>query len=415
MPNLKVLVVHNRYQQPGGEDAVVRAEVRLLRETGHRVVQYARHNREIGSFGGWRKASLLLTTTWDGESYREISRVIEEVRPDVAHFHNVVPLVSPSAYYACKRAGVVVVQTLHNYRMSCPAGTCFHNDRRCNACRRGLMAAVLSGCYQDSRIHTVALAMMLQLHRAAGTWTRMVDAYIVPSRFSRDFAIDSGLPAQKLHVKPHFLADDPGPRQGEGEYGLFAGRLSAEKGILPLLRAWRKLPHIPLVIVGDGPLDAQARELAEKSGAKHIRFTGQVTAQQTLAHMRKARFLVFPSQCYETFGMALLEAGACGVPAIASRIGAIPELVAPGETGLLFDPGSEDELAAQVGWAWSHPREMKQMGVAARQNFLQRYTPERNYNRLIDIYGAAIAQASQWHLPSTLSTISHSVIRGAPS
>ena len=226
---------------------------------------------------------------------------------------------------------------------------------------------------------------MLQAHRLRGTWKNCVDAYLTPSRFCRGFFVSAGLPEEKVHVKPNFLMQDPGPRTARGDYALFVGRLSPEKGVLEMISAWSRLPEAKLLIMGDGPLYGEACDLARRS-VGNIKLLGHLDAQQTLAHMKAARFLVFPSRWYEPFGMGLLEAAACGVPAIASRIGAIPEMVTDRETGLLFDPDNFDELVEQVRWAWAHPTDMEHMGTAARQRFLRDFTAEKNYEALITIY-----------------------------
>jgi glycosyltransferase involved in cell wall biosynthesis len=385
MQSLSVLVIHNQYQQPGGEDAVVRAEVDLLRSAGNRVVLYTRNNSDIAGYGALRKASLLASTTWNRRTYADIHALIREHRPDIAHCHNFLPLVSPSAYYACKSAGVPVVQTLHNYRLLCPAGTLFANGQRCEGCSQSTANAVRRGCYRSSRVQTAAVSLMLRIHRLRGTWKRSVDAYVTPSAFCRDYFVAAGLPEKKVHLKSNFLAHDPGQRAAHGDYALFVGRLSAEKGVLEMIEAWRQLPEVKLLVAGDGPLYLETRGAARRSNG-HVRLLGQLSADETLARIRGARFLVFPSRWYEPFGMGLLEAAACGVPAIASRVGAIPELVSDHHTGLLFDPDHFSELVDCVRFAWTHPAEMDEMGAAARQLYLQNFTAEKNYEALMCIY-----------------------------
>jgi len=390
MQKLSVLVIHNRYQQPGGEDAVVRAEMELLRRAGHRVVPYFRDNSDIAHYGSLRKASLLLSTTWNRRTYADIRALIRTERPDIAHCHNFLPLVSPSVYGACKSEGVPIVQTLHNYRLLCPAGTLFSQGKRCQHCTRSVMQGVGRGCYRGSRVQTAAVSLMLGAHRLRGTWTRSVDAYVAPSRFCRGFFSAAGLGEHKIYIKPNFVMQDPGQRTERGDYALFVGRLSAEKGVLEMIAAWSRIPRAKLLIAGDGPLFRQARRVAIGSQGQ-IKLLGHLNPDQTLDRIKGARFLVFPSRWYEPFGMGLLEAAACGVPAIASRIGAIPEIVADGRTGLLFDPDNFDELAEQVSWAWTHPDEMEQMGAAARQLYLQNFTATTNYRTLIGIYSKVLS------------------------
>ena len=206
MRKLCVLVIHNQYQQPGGEDVVVRDEMEMLRRAGHRVVSFIRNNAAIAEYNPLQKASLLVSTTWNQSSYRQIRELIAKVRPDIAHCHNLVPLVSPAAYGACQSAGVPVVQTLHNYRLVCPAATLYGSGQICEKCARSLTSGVVRGCYRGSRVQTATLAMMLGAHRLSGTWNCSVDAYVALSQFSRDYFVAAGLPPEKVYVKPNFLA-----------------------------------------------------------------------------------------------------------------------------------------------------------------------------------------------------------------
>ena len=390
MRRLSVLVIHNRYCSPGGEDAVVRAETELLRRAGHRVVQFTRINGSIARFSPWRKAALFAGTTWNREVYRDLRRLIREEKPDVAHCHNLVPLISPSAYYACQDAGVPVIQTLHNYRLLCPKGTLYDDSRSCHDCLGSLMHGVWRGCYRGSRLQTAALAGMLAIHRRLGTWQHCVGAYIALSRFSRSQLLAAGFPLAKVHVKPNFLSHEPKPRPGRGEYAVFVGRLSPEKGIMEMLKVWQHLTHIPLKVIGDGPLLAEAVEFVEHSRCNHIQFLGARSPEQVLQHLRGALFLVFPSRWPEPFGLVLLEAAGCGVPALAARTGGVPEIVTDGETGLLFDPEDAGELATKACWAWAHPAEMESLGAGARQSYLRNFTAERNYQQLMNVYSSLL-------------------------
>jgi glycosyltransferase involved in cell wall biosynthesis len=394
MRQLSVLVIHNTYQQLSGEDAVVRAEMEMLRRAGHRVIPFIRHNSSIAQFSPREKTRLVMSTTWDRRTYAQLRSLIRQLRPDIAHCHNLLPLISPAAYYACKSTGVPVVQTLHNYRLLCPAGTLYYNGRSCQDCTRNLLPGIARGCYRGSRWQTATVALMLAAHRVRKTWSNAVDAYIALSRFSRDQFARAGLPTNKIHVKPNFLAGDPGRRTGMGEYALFVGRLAPEKGVLEMLHAWQHLPDIPLVVIGDGPLRDKASQALRDSGNAHVRLLGHLDPQATRTHMAGARFLVFPSHWHEPFGLVLLEAAACGVPAIAARAGGVPELVVEGRSGLLFNPQERNDLIAKVNWAWTHSSEMAAMGCAAREFYEQRYTAQKNYQLLNQIYQSVIHNGS---------------------
>ncbi|HKT46788.1 MAG TPA: glycosyltransferase family 4 protein [Candidatus Acidoferrales bacterium] len=384
---LKILLVHDFYQQPGGEDEVFRAERELLETNGHAVSVYARHNDEIGAYTWPRKAGLPLRTAWAWDSAAEIRELIQRDRPDVAHFHNTFPLISPAAYYACHEAGVPIVQSLHNPRLMCPAGTLRREGRVCQECagRSFAWPAVVHGCYRQSRTQTAVVAGMLALHNYRKSW-RLVDRYIVFSRFYRRMFVRAGFPAEKLEVKPHFVAPDPGLGTRMGRYALYVGRLAPEKGTLTLLAAWQRLSGIPLRIRGEGPLASNV--LA--AGSDQIELVPRLSREQLIELYRGARFLVWPSEGqYETFGLVCAEAFACGVPVIAARSGAMAEMVQDGETGLHFTMGDAADLAAKVEWAWHRGEEVKAMGLAARAEYEAKYTPEANYERLLEIYRAA--------------------------
>ena len=410
-----VLVIHNRYLEPGGEDTVVAAEIQLLRQHGHRVLQYARHNREIAGFNLLRRAALPLTATWDQESYAELRALIRQERPTIAHCHNLLPLVSPAVYYACASEGVPVVQTVHNYRLVCPGGNFFRNGAACDDCPGSLTRAAMRGCYHDSRRHTASVAFMLGAHRALGTWRERVAAYIAPSEFCRDVLCRHGLPPDKIVAKPHFAAEIRPQKNGVGDFAIFAGRLSEEKGILPLLAVWRELKDIPLVVVGSGPLEEVARRLVRESGADHMRFTGQLSHNETLRRIEEARFLIAPSRCYETFGLSVLEAMSSGVPAIVPPAGALRELVADRQTGLVVDVEDAEKLSKAIRRMWSRPLETKEMGRAARHRCLEHYSAESNYRQLIRIYEAALAVNEAAHPKPAFEGTARALLPRRPS
>jgi|SRR5271155_3231309 glycosyltransferase involved in cell wall biosynthesis len=391
---MKLLLVHDAYQQRAGEDSVFEAERELLISKGHRVAEYRRDNEEIQSYSALRKLSLFGRTIWNSETFRALVGIIDRERPDVAHFHNTFPLISPSAYYACREEGVPVVQTLHNYRLACPASTFYRDGRICKECvDRGLSRGVVHACYRASRAASATVALMLAFHRWRRTWTSQVDCYLTLTQFSRRQFIELGLPAEKLLVKPNFLYTDPGVRKGCGEPFVFVGRLSSEKGLRTLLRAWGNLQtKTPLRIVGDGPLRTELESLKAAGNLEHVSLEGWKPRTDVLEAIKGARALVIPSEWYECFPMVIVEAFAAGVPVIASKLGAMAELVESGKTGLHFSPGNASHLAATVEWALSHPEEMQAMGRLARTEYEQKYTADRNHTLLMEAYRRAIAQ-----------------------
>jgi glycosyltransferase involved in cell wall biosynthesis len=392
---MKLLIAHNRYRYPGGEDVVFSREEALLRSAGHDVVEYVRQNTEIQSDGILNDVKTGIRTLWASETARELRSILRKEKPQLVHFHNTFPLISPAAYYACKEAGVAVVQSLHNPRIICPAATHFREGRVCEDCLgRGIAwPGVLHACYHSSRPRTAVVAGLNAVHRLLGTWREQVDAYIVFSEFFRQRFIAAGLPPEKIFLKPHFLTTDPGMKQELGEYALFLGRLAPEKGIRTLLKAWQSLKHIPLVIAGAGPLQEEVRKFQQ--GNSLVRAVSHLPQQECFGLIKGARFLIWPSEGYvETFGLVAIEAFACGLPVIASRVGAMADLVEDQKSGLHFEAGNPDDLAAKVAWAWNHPLEMETIGLAARAEYMNKYTAARNYDALMQIYDAAIQRAA---------------------
>jgi glycosyltransferase involved in cell wall biosynthesis len=386
---MKILVAHNRYQQRGGEDAMVAAEIRLLEAHGHQVVRYLRENDELKARGPWGKVSAGIETLWSTKSLRQVRSLIQKEKPDVAHFHNIFPLISPAVYHACSQYGVPVVQTLHNYRLICPAATCLRAGRVCEEClgRNVARPAIVHGCYRGSHAATAAVASMLTVHRIMGTWQDKVDLYIALSEFARQKFIAGGLPAERIVVKPNFVEPDPGNRQGKCEYALFVGRLSEEKGIRVLLAACRELHgKIPLRIAGEGPLLNEIEQFLSANGPSGITLVGRLTGTEVIRAMHEARFLVFPSIWFEGFPVSITEAFACGLPVIASRLGSMAEIVADKVTGLHFSAGDSQALAREIDWAWNHPQDMKQMGANARTEYENKYTASRNYELFVGLW-----------------------------
>lgn len=386
---MRILLVHNFYLQPGGEDRVFSTEGALLEKKGHQVSRYTVHNRDTANYG---KTELLRNTIWNPRVYRDIRGIIKKERPEVIHFHNTFPLISPSAYYAARKEHIPVIQTLHNYRLLCSSAILYREGRTCEECigRKVPWPGVYYGCYKESMAFSAGVAAMLTLHRSLGTWDKMVTSYIAMTEFARNKFIEGGLPAGKITVKPHFLDSDPGAGKGEGDYAIFVGRLSSEKGVETLLNAWRELGNtLKLKIVGDGPLAPRIKQVAQ--GNSNIEWLGSKSTREVYALMRNATCLIFPSEWYETFGLVVIEALAHGTPVIASRIGGVSEIVEHAKTGLLFMPGDQHDLIRQIHWLRNNPQQVSKMRQEARLRFLAKYSAECGYERLIATYEDAIS------------------------
>ena len=422
---MTILVAHNHYRIRGGEDGVFEAECRLLEESGHRVVRYEKTNRDIPEGGG--RLGLALRTVWNPRTYREVRETIRREKPDVVHCHNTFPLISPSIYWAAAREGVPVVQTLHNYRLACLDGYLFRDGAVCEKCLgRTPWCGLRHRCYRASFGGSLALFAMLAVHRLLGTFRRKVARYIALTDFAEAKFVEAGLPADRVVVKPNAFAPPAQTRPASDSFGIrhsafslvYLGRLSPEKGVDILLRAWAMLdkngrgaptarplqapggpgaaeprtgPALTCEIVGSGPEEESLRALAQDLGiSSSVRFLGALPRAEALRELSGADLLVFPSLWHETFGLTILEAASRGVPAVVTNIGGQSSLVRDGVTGLLVPPGDPAELAAALRGLLADPAALRRMGDAARAAFeASDCEPSRNLARLLAIYAAA--------------------------
>lgn len=389
---VRVLVVHNAYQHRGGEDTVVEAEVALLRAHGHEVDTWFRSNDEVD---GMSPLTLVRDTLWSRRSVRELAARVAAFRPDVIHTHNTFPLISPSLYWAAASACVPVVQTLHNFRLMCLNALFLRDGQVCEDCMGHVpWRGVARACYRGTRQASAALAGMLTLHRGLGTYRHKVARYIALNEFCRAKFIKGGLPAERVVVKPNFVDWSekhpiPGLTQGEERERrglLFVGRLSVEKGVATLAEAMRALPNASMRVAGDGP------EGGLLDGVAGVTRLGSQPGEVVRREMGQALALVVPSICFENFPRTIAEAFASGLPVIASRIGALEDIVSDGKTGLLFETGNARDLANKMSWALAHQDAMAVMGRNARAQYEAEYSPEVNYRRLMEIYGDAMAE-----------------------
>jgi glycosyltransferase involved in cell wall biosynthesis len=383
---MKVLVVHNHYQKPGGEDVVFQSETNMLTSHGHDVILHATSNDDVDNHNA---LSLAAKTIWNRTARRQVREIIHRTRPDLMHVHNTFPLLSPSIYSAAHDEKIPVVQTLHNFRLLCPSAVLRRDGKVCEDCVGTLTRwpGVVHACYRGDRGATAVIAAMLTTHALIGTWREKVDRFIALSDFDKEKFVEGGYPIEKIVVKPNFLSEDPGVRSGRGNYALFVGRLSPEKGLNTLREAMRRMPSPPrLKIAGQGPSMP-----ADPTGDPHTEYLGHQTRPQVFDLLAGASMLIMPSEWYEGCPLVIIEAFARGVPVIASRLGTMAEMIEDGVTGLLFAPLDPDALATAMAWAGDHPDEMQAMATRAREQFDRKYSPAQNYARLLEIYNGVLS------------------------
>lgn len=383
---MKILLAHNRYQQKGGEDAVFDAEASMLERGGHIVERFVVDNSSIRSLGD--KSRALAGAAWNAKIGAEVERIVRNFQPDVVHFHNFFPLISPAAHRAGRVGGAAVVQTLHNYRFLCAAGTFVRRGEACTEClHRGRHRAVVHQCYRGSVSGTISVWAMQSVvsHRA---WVANVDRFIVLTEFAKQLFGSHGLPSERLFVKSNFCRSTDVSMTGghcNRSGALFVGRLSHEKGVVSLINAWRRIPECKLSILGDGPL----MDWAMQHAPSNVEFLGSVSRRDVLARMRSSEFLVFPSIWFEGFPVTFAEALSAGLPIVAADIGAASEVVT-NDIGLRFAPGSATGLVDAVREILSNQTKRREMQKLARKVYEQKYSEGPNLARLEMCYADAI-------------------------
>jgi glycosyltransferase involved in cell wall biosynthesis len=392
---MNILMLHNRYLVPGGEDQSTAAEANLLQQQGCGVELLEEDNRRIEQLGNARTA---MRTIWSSESFHRIHDKLRSGKFDVLHVQNFFPLWSPSVYYAAAKCNVPVVQTLRNYRLMCVNAVFFRDSHVCEDClgKRFAWPGILHACYRGSRAGSAVVASMNGVHHLTGTWRTKVHVYVALTEFARNKYIAGGLPAEKIVVKPNFVYPLPQLGSGQGGYALFVGRLSPEKGIATLLSAWQAADRpLPLKIVGDGPLSGMVEDASRQSQA--IEYLGRRSSDDVMQLMGDAEFLVFPTECYEGMPRTVIESFAVGTPVLASNLGATANMIVPGETGFHFTPGSVVQLRERVEWCSHNVDELRAMRAKAKQAFEDRYTGAANARMLLAIYERAQDAARHDH------------------
>ncbi len=385
---MKIIVAHNFYRNWGGEDQVFHDEVDMLVAHGHDVETFTRHNDD---FSGLETIKVAAGTVWNRPAAKALEELVHDEQADIVHFHNWLPQISQAAFYGARRGGAAVVQTVHNYRSTCANGVLFRDGDVCEKCLGKAVgwSAIRHACYRDSRIATVPVVTALATHRALKTAERSLDALIVLSAFARDKLAEGGLPKHKMHIKPNFFSPDPGERFHDGDYVVFIGRLIDNKGLATLIEAWDLMDNPPLLkIAGSGPMQPEVEAAAAKN--QQIEYLGLVDPSEIPDLLGKARSSIVPSLNYEGFPKSIVESFAVGTPVIASEIGSLTEIIEPGSTGLRFPPGDAAALASAVGELPSGEA-LNVMRAACRSTYVERYSRDRNYQLLMEIYEAAIA------------------------
>lgn len=386
---MKVLLVHNRYQQRGGEDAVVDAESRLLAANGIDVQRFDADNDAIQGLVTKIQVSLGQFGLPTAAQSR-FSEALAAFQPNVVHVHNWFPTLSPSLFNICSRANVPVVHTLHNYRLLCVNATLFRDGHVCEDCIGTTLRTpgILHSCYRDSAAGSAVATAGMLTHWSLGTWNRSIDCFIALTEFARLKMIEGGLSSEKVVVKPNFIDPDPGAGQGRGGYFLFVGRLTEEKGFRVLLECWKNGQDLPkLKIAGSGPLENEVRDAV--ATMPNVEWLGARSSEEVLELMADASALLCPSQWYEGMPRVVIESLAVGTPVIASSIGCYPEMIVDGENGSLFPTGDAVALRDRLRHLLQG-NSLSTMRANARRSYQSNYTGDKNFSLLLNLYRSVL-------------------------
>ncbi|NYF89849.1 glycosyltransferase involved in cell wall biosynthesis [Edaphobacter lichenicola] len=390
---MRILFLHNRYIYRGGEDESREQEISMLRSRGEEVIEYVLDNAEI------RSENLItvgLQSIWNSKEFDNIKQLIRSERPDIMKVDNFFPRLSPSIFRAAKEMGIPTALSVRNYRLVCPSANLFRDGHVCTTCvgSKVALSAIQHRCYRKSYLQSAAVVASNVYAHLRGVWGDSVDRFIAVSSFVKQQLVAGGFPEDRIIVKPNFISDT-GVGDGSGGYGLYVGRLTEEKGVRSLLKAWKNiLQPVRLKLIGDGPLESIVREASEADS--RIEYLGRRSLSDVCEYLGNAAFLIFPSEWYEPFGRTIVEAYSKGTPVIAAATPPMQAMVEDGVTGLLYRPGDSVELASVVSSLTSDPDRLRSLRLQARARYLALYTEEQNYQQLM----AAFQECIEAHRPS---------------
>lgn len=388
---MKILIIHNEYKKPGGEDVVLNQEEKLLKDNNHTVEKFIISNNQIDNSNLLSSLKLGLNTIWSKISYRDVKEKVKEFKPDIVHIHNTFPLLSPSIYWAIKSEGVPVVQTVHNYRLTCANGLLLKGGKPCEECIGStfFLPGIKNKCYRNSTKSTIPVTSMLTFNKLIGTYNKKIDGYITLTSFAKEMLSKSNIPSNKIYVKPNFInAPFYAPTSSverKNQY-VFLGRAAHEKGLDLLLDSVESFDsNFKLLIVGDGP---QKDELQEKYKLnKNIIWKGWLSRESAINILKESKGLIIPSRVYEGFPLVCLESLSVGTPIIAPNHAGFPEIVKDNMHGYLFKPSNNKSLQENIEKLFRLSEvEWQKMSNACRDLYIKDFSPESNYKQLMNIY-----------------------------
>lgn len=392
---MKILIIHDHYKERGGEDIAVESLINLLQSNEFQIRIYEQNNTVTTSWNWKQKLFFLFNTVYSTQTTNEIKKVIKEFKPDIAHIHNVFPLISPSVYRVLHKEKIPIVQTIHNFRFMCPNGLFYTNGHLCEKCKKGCtFPAIWKKCYRNSFLLSGLYALTIALHRILKTFS-LINSFIVLNNFTKDKLIESGIAReQSISVIPNFFSSHYEPQKinENDQYLVYIGRLSPEKGVEDVINCARKIPGLRVKIIGTGLLEGDLKKEASVGMQSRIEFTGYLSGQRKEVALRNALAIVIPSKCHEQFPITALEAMALGKPLIVPNISGLNEIVDDQKTGLIYEPGNIDDLAIKINTLLQNHTLNKKLGAQARKKYVEQYSQELYLSRISFVYESLLRQ-----------------------
>ena len=406
---MRVLLANKYFYRKGGAETFLFDLIREHEVRGYETIPFSMHHpdnepsayseffvRQVDydhptfSLDNLRNAWSMI---YSYEARDRIDRLIRKSRPHIANLQNIYHQISPSILPVISSHGIPIILTLHDLKLACPNFRMRTNGEVCERCLpSNYHQAVLNRCVKDSYLASILSAFEVAVHRFSGIYEKNVSKFLVPSNFYKTKIAASGIPSERiLHIPTFCYVDEYESTENVSDYFLYLGRLTEEKGLVMLVEAMKGMDKGRLVIVGDGPLKPRLQKIIDEQGLDHVSLLGYRRGEELKRLVREARFTVVPSVWYENCPRSIVESYASGTPVLGANIGGIPEMIVPGETGLLFEPSSPEELRQRVDLLMEDDEMITEMGRKGRSLARQRYSPAAHFEQLQRVYDEVLA------------------------
>lgn len=403
---MKILAVNKFYYMKGGSEAYYFSLNNLCIEKGHDIVPFSMkdeknfHSEFQDNFinnVNYQDMSLKTKVVnsakivYSVEAYNKIKKITCNTKPDIAHLHIFQHQLSPSIIHGLRKCGIPIVNTVHDLKVMCPNYKMLNNKGICEECKGSkYYRCFLNSCVKNSKLNSIVNTLEAYLHKFLKSY-ELVDMYICPSEFFRKKLIEFGIAVNKTVHIPNFIdIKEFEPCYEAEDYFVYMGRLSEEKGISTLIEAMNEVKASKLYVLGSGHLEVELMKQVKDSKLDNVEFLGFKTGEELENIIRKSKFVVIPSICYENCPMSVIEAMAYGKSVIGSNIGGIPELIQDEITGLIFKSGDKNDLASKINYLLNNPRICNEMGISGRKRAEDCYDKEIHYEKINEVYNSLL-------------------------